>query len=81
MKESHLLLNKTERFCRRPFRVTDEYTTARVQRYSNIAVELHTTVRPNGRAMNAFQLRVGGDNFAVEARLVSFISLPEFKPW
>jgi hypothetical protein len=31
--------------------------------------------------MDAFQFRVGGDNFDVEARLDSFIPLPEFKPW
>ena len=70
-----------ERFCRRPFRPIDEYATARVQGYSNIAVELHATVRPTGRAMDAFQFRVGGDVFNVEARLDSFIPLPEFKGW
>jgi hypothetical protein len=70
-----------EKFCRRSFRLIDEYATARVQGSSNIAVELHATVLPNGQAMDAFQFRVGGDNFAVEARLDSFIPLPEFKPW
>ena len=70
-----------ERFCRKPFRPIDEYATARVQGYSNIAVELHATVRPTGRAMDAFQFRVGGDVFNVEARLDSFIPLPEFKGW
>jgi hypothetical protein len=30
--------------------------------------------------MDAFQVRVGGNNFDVEARLDSFIPLPEFKP-
>jgi hypothetical protein len=70
-----------ERFCRRPFfSPIDEYPTARVQGYSNIAVEPHATVLPNGRAMDASQFRVGGD-FAVKARLDSFIPLPEFKPW
>ncbi len=70
-----------ERFCRRLFRPIDEYATARVQGYSNITVVLHASVRQNGRAMDAFQFRVGGDNFDVEARLDSFIPLPEFKPW
>jgi hypothetical protein len=70
-----------ERFSRRPFRPIDEYATARVQGYSNIAVELHATVRPTGRAMDAFQFRVGGDVFNVEARLDSFIPIPEFKGW
>jgi hypothetical protein len=60
-----------ERFCRRPFRPIDEYATARV----------HASVRQNGRAMDAFQFQVGGDNFDVEARLDSFIPLPEFKRW
>jgi hypothetical protein len=31
--------------------------------------------------MDAFQFQVGGDNFDVEARLDSFIPLPEFKRW
>ena len=31
--------------------------------------------------MDAFQFRVGGDVFNVEARLDSFIPLPEFKGW
>jgi hypothetical protein len=71
-----------ERFCRRPFfNPIDEYATARVQGYSNIAVELHATLLPNGQAMGASQFRVGGDNFAVKARMDSFIPLPEFKPW
>ncbi len=68
-----------ERFCRRPFRHIDEYATARVQGSSALAVELHATARPNGRAIDAFQLRVGGDLFEVEARLDDFIPLPRFK--
>ncbi len=82
MKESHLLLNKDgEVLHEAVFHPIDEYATARVQGYSNIAVELHATVLPNGRAMGASQFRVGGDNFAVKARMDSFIPLPEFKPW
>jgi hypothetical protein len=70
-----------ERFCRRPFRHIDEYATARVQGSNTLAVELHATVRPNGRAIDAFQLRVGGDLFAVEAKLHDFIPLARFKDW
>ncbi len=65
-----------ERYCRRPFQHVDEYATARVQGSSAIAVELHATVRPNGRVMDGFQFRVGGDVFNVEARLDAFIPSP-----
>jgi hypothetical protein len=75
------LQSKMERFCRRPFKSIDEYATARVQGYSNIAVGLHATVWQNRRTMDAFQFRVGGDIFNVEASLDSFIPLPEFKGW
>ena len=70
-----------ERYCRRPFRPIDEYAIGRVQGSSAIAVELHATFRPNGRAIDAFQLSVGGNIFAVEARMDSFIPLPGFKDW
>jgi hypothetical protein len=46
-----------------------------------LAIELHVTMRPNGRAIDAFQLRVGGDLFEVEAKLDDFISLARFKNW
>jgi hypothetical protein len=70
-----------ERFCRRPFLPITEYATARVQGSSAIAVELHATVRTNGRVMDGFQFRVGGDVFNVEAKLSSFIPNPVFKDW
>jgi hypothetical protein len=70
-----------ERFCRRPFRHIDEYATARVQGSSSLAIELHATMRPNGRAIDAFQQRVGGDLFEVEAKLDDFIPLARFKNW
>ena len=70
-----------ERYCRRPVQHIDEYATARVQGSSGIAVELHATVRTNGRVMDGFQFRVGGDVFNVEARLDSFIPSPTFKDW
>jgi len=58
-----------------------EYATARVQGYRGIAVELHAVARANGRALDAFQFRVGGDPFEVNARLDSFIPLARFKDW
>ncbi len=70
-----------ERFCRRPFRHIDEYATARVQGSSSLAIELHVTMRPNGRAIDAFQQRVGGVLFEVEAKLDDFIPLARFKNW
>jgi hypothetical protein len=70
-----------ERYCRRPVQHIDEYAIARVQGSSGIAVELHATVRTNGRVMDGFQFRVGGDVFNVEARLDSFIPSPTFKDW
>jgi hypothetical protein len=70
-----------ERYCRRPVQHIDEYATARVQGSSGIAVELHATVRTNGRVMDGFQFRMGGDVFNVEARLDSFIPSPTFKDW
>jgi len=45
-----------------------------VQGSSGIAVELHATVRTNGRVMDGFPFRV-------EARLDSFIPSPTFKDW
>jgi hypothetical protein len=70
-----------ERFCRRPFQHIDEYATARVQGSSAIAVELHATVRTNGRVMDGFQFRVGGDVFNIDAKLDTFIPNPIFKDW
>jgi hypothetical protein len=70
-----------ERFCRRQFQHIDEYATARVQGSSTIAVELHATVRTNGRVMDGFQFRVGGDVFNIDAKLDTFIPNPIFKDW
>lgn len=58
-----------------------EYATARVQGNTELTVELHATIRDNGRALDAFQFRLGGDIFNVESRLDSFIPLPGFKDW
>jgi hypothetical protein len=70
-----------ERFCRRPFRPMAEYATARVLDRTEITAELHATVRQNGRALDAFQFRVGGDIFNVEVQLDNLIPLPLFKGW
>jgi hypothetical protein len=70
-----------ERYCRRPVRPLTEFPTARVQGYTALTAELHAILRENGKILDAFQFRLGGDVFDVEARLDSIIPLGIFKDW
>ena len=70
-----------ERFCRRPFRPITEYATARILGEQELTAELHSTVRPTGRALGAFQFRLGGDLMNVEVPLDSLIPRDRFKGW
>ena len=46
-----------------------------------MAVELHAMARPNGRALDGFQFRLGGDVFDVNVALDALIPIQRFRGW